>query len=139
MLFSKDVYIKQQMRITSTSIFVEDQGRALKFYTEVLGFNLKADRPANAHQEIRLTSADNPDGTQLLLEPINFAPARIYQLALFEENMPIASFEVDDIEQEYIRLTQADVRFIQEPTISNNIKTAVFDDTCGNYIQIFQL
>ncbi len=129
------------MRISVTSVMVNDQSRALKFYTEVLGFVLKVDVPVGAGGERWLTvvSPDAQEGTQLLLEPMGFAPSRVYQKALFDAGIPAASFAVDDCQAEYERMEKLGVVFKSKPTAMGPVTVAVLEDTCGNLIQIAQM
>ncbi|MFB1482721.1 VOC family protein [Corallococcus sp. RDP092CA] len=129
------------MRISVTSVMVNDQSRALKFYTEVLGFVLKVDVPVGAGGERWLTvvSPDAQEGTQLLLEPMGFAPSRVYQKALFDAGIPAASFAVDDCQAEYERMEKLGVVFKSKPTAMGPVTVAVLEDTCGNLLQIAQM
>lgn len=124
------------MKIHMTSVFVDDQERALRFYTDVLGFALKYDMPAGEYRWLTVVSADAPDGTQLLLEPDVHPAAKSYKEALVADGIPAAQFAVDDVQAEYERLTALGVRFTQPPMEMGPVVTAVFDDTCGNLIQI---
>lgn len=126
------------IRIYVTSVAVEDQERALDFYTRVLGFIKKKDIPLGEHKWLTVVSPDEQSGVELLLEPMAFEPAKVYQRALKDAGIPCTSFEVDDIEKEYQRLTESGVQFSMEPTIAGTVKIAVLDDTCGNYIQLMQ-
>lgn len=126
------------MKIIVTSIFVDDQEKALKFYTETLGFLKKHDLPAGEFRWISLVSPDNPEGTELILEPNNNQAAKDFQMRLFEQGIPVTMFGVDDIEKEYERLSNLGVKFTMPPTKMGNVTIAVFDDTCGNLIQIIQ-
>jgi catechol 2,3-dioxygenase-like lactoylglutathione lyase family enzyme len=127
------------MRINITSVFVDDQRKALRFYTEVLGFNVKHDISMGEHAWLTLVSPESVDGVELLLEPSDHLAVGPFKAALVADGIPYTSFEVDDIEAEYVRLTAAGVRFTQPPTSMGPVSTAVFDDTCGNLIQITQL
>lgn len=127
------------MRIELTSIFVKDQDKALKFYTEKLGFVKKSDIRAGEYRWLTVVSPENKDGTQLVLEPDNNPAAKAYQEAIFNQGVPAASFFVDDIQKEYERLKKLGVKFTMEPTKVTGSTIAVFDDTCGNLIQITQL
>ena len=127
------------MRIELTSIFVNDQDKALKFYTEKLGFVKKLDITAGEYRWLTVVSPENKDGTQLVLEPDNNPAAKAYHEALFKQGAPIASFFVDDIQKEYERLKKLGVKFTMEPTKVTGSTMAVLDDTCGNLIQITQL
>ena len=127
------------MRIYVTSVFVEDQTKALDFYTNVLGFEKKTDIPLGDASWLTVVSAEQPDGTELLLEPSGHPAVRPYKEALVEDGIPAASFAVDDVQAEFDRLRPKGVRFTQEPLQMGGVTTAVFDDTCGNLIQIVQL
>jgi catechol 2,3-dioxygenase-like lactoylglutathione lyase family enzyme len=124
------------MRITITSVLVDDQEKALAFYTDVLGFRTKTDVPLGDHRWLTLVSPDNPDGVELLLEPDEHPAAKPFKAALVEDGIPFTSFAVDDVQLEYERLSALGVRFTQEPTPMGPVTTAVLDDTCGNLIQI---
>jgi predicted enzyme related to lactoylglutathione lyase len=121
---------------------VDDQAKAHTFYTDVLGFVTKLDFPVGEDRWLTVVSADDPDGVQLLLEPNNNPAlnglAQTYQRTLHEHGIAAAAFAVTDIHQEFERLKQHGVRFTQEPTEMGPVTAAVFDDTCGNLIQIFQ-
>ncbi|MBN9687813.1 MULTISPECIES: VOC family protein [unclassified Corallococcus] len=128
------------MRITVMSVMVEDQSRALKFYTEVLGFVLKVDVPVGPKDRwLTVVAPDAQEGTQILLEPMGFAPSRVYQKALFDAGIPAASFGVDDCQAEYERMEKLGVVFKSKPTTLGPVTVAVFEDTCGNLIQIAQM
>jgi catechol 2,3-dioxygenase-like lactoylglutathione lyase family enzyme len=124
------------MRINLTSVLVDDQAKALRFYTEVLGFTKKHDVPLGEHSWLTVVSPEEPDGTELLLEPDGHPAVRPFKEALVEDGIPYASFAVDDVTAEYERLVARGVRFTQPPTEMGPVTTAVFDDTCGNLIQI---
>ena len=124
------------MRITTASVLVDDQEKALRFYTDILGFQLKTDVPAGAFRWLTVVSPEQPDGVELLLEPDAHPAARPFKEALVADGIPWNSFGVTDVRKEYTRLTAAGVRFVQEPTDMGPVVTAVFDDTCGNLIQI---
>lgn len=126
------------MKIIVTSIFVEDQDRALTFYSEKLGFVKKHDVPTGEFRWITLVSSEEQEGTELLLEPNNHPAAKDYQKKLFEDGIPVTMFGVDDIDKEYERLLQLGVKFTMKPTKMGDVTIAVFDDTCGNLIQIAQ-
>ena len=126
------------MKIIVTSIFVEDQDKALQFYSETLGFVKKHDVPAGEFRWITLVSPDDQEGTEIVLEPNNNPIAKDYQNRLFEEGIPVTMFGVEDIHKEYERLLQLGVKFTMKPTKMGDITIAVFDDTCGNLIQIMQ-
>ncbi|MBC8092314.1 MAG: VOC family protein [Pseudonocardia sp.] len=124
------------MRITITSVFVDDQPKALAFYVDVLGFVKKQDVPMGEHRWLTVVSAKDPDGVELLLEPSGHPAVGPFKEALVTDGIPVTSFAVDDAHAEFERLTAAGVRFVQEPTEMGPVTTAVFDDTCGNLIQI---
>ena len=124
------------MRIHLASIFVDDQDKALRFYTEVLGFEKKEDVPVGEYRWLTLVSPGEDDGTQLLLEPDAHPAVRPFKDALVGDGIPFTSFAVDSVEDEYERLRALDVRFTQEPTDLGPVTMAVFEDTCGNLIQI---
>ena len=127
------------MRIKLISIFVDDQDKALRFYTDVLGFVKKFDVPLGAHRWLTVVSPDEPDGVELLLEPDEHPAAKPFKRALVEDGIPFTSFDVNDVNAEYQRLVAAGVRFTQPPVDMGTVITAVFDDTCGNLIQIAQV
>ncbi|MET9222504.1 MULTISPECIES: VOC family protein [unclassified Streptomyces] len=125
------------MRIHLTSVFVDDQAKALAFYTDVLGFVKKYDVPVGEKDRwLTVVSPDEPGGTELLLEPAGHPAVTPYRDALFEDGIPLAQFAVSDVKAEYERLSGLGVRFTQEPLEMGPVTTAVFDDTCGNLIQI---
>lgn len=126
------------MRIVVTSVSVEDQEEALGFYTEVLGFRKKADVPLGEDRWLTVVSPEEPDGVELLLEPSGHPAVKRFKRALVEDGIPFTSFGVEDVEAEHARLEGLGVRFTQPPTAFGDVKTAVFDDTCGNLIQIAQ-
>ncbi|MFF0503544.1 VOC family protein [Streptomyces fimicarius] len=125
------------MRIHVTSVFVHDQDEALRFYTDVLGFEKKHDVPLGGENRwLTVVSPEDPDGTELLLEPDKHPAVKPYTTALFADGIPVASFRVDDVHAEFDRLGKLGVRFTQEPLDMGPVATAVLDDTCGNLIQI---
>ncbi|MXX69394.1 MAG: VOC family protein [Gemmatimonadales bacterium] len=124
------------MRIHLTGVVVNDQQKALRFYTETLGFVVKHNIPVGEHAWITVVSEDAPDGTELLLEPDGHPAVGPYRKALMEDGIPSASFASDDIAAEHERLVAKGVRFVQPPTDLGTVISAVFDDTCGNLIQI---
>jgi catechol 2,3-dioxygenase-like lactoylglutathione lyase family enzyme len=126
------------MKIVVTSVLVDDQAKALRFYTGVLGFVKKEDVPVGDARWLTVVSPDDPDGTELLLEPDGHPAAKPFKAALVEDGIPYTSFGVDDIQAEFRRLSDLGVTFTQEPTEMGPVTTAVFDDTCGNLIQIAQ-
>jgi catechol 2,3-dioxygenase-like lactoylglutathione lyase family enzyme len=124
------------MRVNVTSVYVDDQDKALRFYTEVLGFVKKAEIPMGEARWLTVVSPEDPDGTQLLLEPDGHPAVGPYKRALVEDGIPCTSFAVDDVRGEFERLRSAGVQFTQEPAEMGPVTVAVFDDTCGNLIQI---
>jgi catechol 2,3-dioxygenase-like lactoylglutathione lyase family enzyme len=126
------------MKIVVTSVLVDDQEKALRFYTDVLGFEKKQDIPTGDARWLTVVSPQDPDGTELLLEPDAHPAAKPFKLALVEDGIPYTSFGVDDIKADFKRLSGRGVRFTQPPTEMGPVTTAVFDDTCGNLIQIAQ-
>jgi catechol 2,3-dioxygenase-like lactoylglutathione lyase family enzyme len=124
------------MKINVMSVMVDDQAKALRFYTEVLGFVKKTEIPLGGHSWLTVVSPEVPDGTELSLEPDEHPAARPFKRALVEDGIPFTSFAVDDVAAEYERLVGRGVRFTQPPTDMGTVTTAVFDDTCGNLIQI---
>ena len=124
------------MRINVTSVLVDDQEKALRFYTDILGFVKKTDIPVGDAKWLTVVSPDEPDGVELLLEPDGHPAARPFKEALVSDGIPYTSFAVDDVHAEHERLTGLGVTFIQPPTEMGPMTTAVFDDTCGNLIQI---
>ena len=126
------------IRIDVTSVIVPNQDAALKFYTEVLGFQKKLDIPLGEAKWLTVVSVDEPDGTQLLLEPAGIPGTKEYQGDMFAQGIPLVSFAVKDVEKEYQRLVKKGVVFQATPKKSGAVTTAVFDDTCGNLVQIFQ-
>ena len=126
------------MRINLTSVSVDDQAKALRFYTETLGFRLKHNIPLGENAWITVVSEEAPEGTELVLEPAEHPAVRRYRTALVEDGIPFASFAVDDVEAEHERLVAEGVRFVQPPTDLGTVITAVFDDSCGNLIQIME-
>lgn len=126
------------MKIMVTSLFVEDQDKALEFYSEKLGFVKKEDVPVGEFRWITLVSPDEQDGTELLLEPNNHPAAKEYQKNIFADGIPATMFGVADINKEYKRLLEQGVKVTMEPTKMGELTIAVFDDTCGNLIQIVE-
>ncbi len=124
------------MRIQLTSVLVDDQDKAVRFYTDVLGFQVKTDVPLGEHRWVTVVSPDAPDGTELVLEPDEHPAVRPFKQALVTDGIPFTSFAVDEVTAEYQRLRGLGVRFTQEPVAMGPVTTAVFDDTCGNLIQI---
>jgi catechol 2,3-dioxygenase-like lactoylglutathione lyase family enzyme len=124
------------VRITLTSIYVDDQDKALRFYTEVLGFLRKTEIPMGEHRWLTVVSPDDPDGVELLLEPDGHPAARPFKAALVADGIPFTSFAVADVHAETERLRGLGVTFTQEPLSMGPVTTAVLDDTCGNLVQI---
>jgi catechol 2,3-dioxygenase-like lactoylglutathione lyase family enzyme len=126
------------MKIHLSSVFVDDQDKALRFYTDVLGFVKKTEVPLGDHRWLTVVSPEDPDGTELVLEPDSHPAVKPYRAALAEDGIPATSFAVDDVHAEFDRLRGLGVRFTQEPLEMGPVTTAVLDDTCGNLIQIAQ-
>ena len=126
------------MKIVITSVLVDDQEKALRFYTDVLGFKKKHDVPMGHHRWLTVVSTSDPEGVELLLEPDEHPAAKPFKKALLEDGIPCTSFGVDDIKAEYDRLRKTGVHFTQPPVAMGPVTTAVLDDTCGNLIQIAQ-
>jgi catechol 2,3-dioxygenase-like lactoylglutathione lyase family enzyme len=124
------------VRINLASVLVDDQQKALRFYTDVLGFVKKTEVPLGEHSWLTVVSPDDPDGVELVLEPDEHPAARPFKDALVADGIPFTSFAVDDVHTEYERLTGLGVTFTQQPTVMGPVTTAVLDDTCGNLIQI---
>jgi catechol 2,3-dioxygenase-like lactoylglutathione lyase family enzyme len=124
------------VRINLTSVLVDDQDKALRFYTEVLGFEKKTEIPLGEHRWLTVVSPDDPDGVELVLEPDEHPAARPFKEALVTDGIPFTSFAVADVHAESERLRGLGVTFTQEPAQMGSVTTAVFDDTCGNLIQI---
>lgn len=125
--------------ITTTSVYVDDQDKALAFYTDVLGFVKKTDMPAGGARWLTVVSADAPDGVELLLEPDGHPAAKAFKEALVADGIPFTSFGVPDVEQAYDELRAKGVSFLQPPTLIGRVTTAVLDDTCGNLLQLASL
>ena len=126
------------MRIVVSSIFVDDQDKALDFYTSKLGFVKKTEVPLGEHKWLTVVAPDNQEGTELLLEPDSHPAVQPFKQALLQDGIPFTSFAVDDIQAEYERLQAAGVVFTQPPVAMGPVTTAVLDDTCGNLIQLAQ-
>jgi len=126
------------MKIKLNSVMVADQDKALKFYTEILGFVKKNDIPMGEFRWLTVVSPEEPNGTEVVLEPMGFSPARTYQKALFEAGIPLTAFQVDDIQKEYARMKKLGVVFKGEPTQTGPVTLCAFEDTCGNLIQLYQ-
>ncbi len=126
------------MRIALTSVMVDDQTRALDFYTNVLGFEMRMDVPAGEYRFITVASPEGSDDVQLMLEPNAHPAARTFQAALYADGIPATSFASSDVQAEYERLTARGVVFRSPPTAMGPVTVATFDDTCGNLIQLHQ-
>jgi predicted enzyme related to lactoylglutathione lyase len=127
------------MKIRLTNVFVTDQSRAFTFYTEALGFVRKSDITAGNYRWLTVVSPEEHDGPELLLEPNDNPAAKTFQESIFRQGIPAAMFFVDDIRKEYQRLTQMGVKFTKGPTQTPGSTIVVFDDTCGNLIQLTQM
>lgn len=124
------------MRITLASVLVDDQDKALRFYTEVLGFTKKTEVPLGRHRWLTVVSPEDPAGVELVLEPDEHPAVKPFKEALVQDGIPFTSFAVNDVHREHDRLSALGVRFTQEPLTAGPVTTAVLDDTCGNLIQI---
>jgi predicted enzyme related to lactoylglutathione lyase len=127
------------MKIKLLTVFVDDQAKALKFYTEILDFVKKADVTAYDYRWLTVVSPEEPEGTQLQLAPNTNPAAKTYQEAIFKQGNPAAMFYVDDVQKEYQRLKELGVKFTTEPTKTPGSTIVVLDDTCGNLLQLTQL
>lgn len=127
------------MKIKLSSVFVDDQDTALKFYTEVLGFIKKTDIPVGEDKWLTVVSPDGPDDIELVLEPGSNPAVQTFQKKLFEQGIPLTAFAVDDIQKEYERMKDLGVVFTMEPTQAGPVTVAIFNDTCGNLIQLYQV
>ena len=125
------------MRIKLTSIMVDDQAKALAFYTDVLGFTTKSDFPVGEYRWITVTAKDRDD-LELALEPNANPAAKAFQAAMFSQGIPLTAFEVDDLNAEFARLSSRGVAFTQKPTAMGAVSIAIFADGCGNLIQLYQ-
>ena len=126
------------MEIYVTSVFVDDQEKALNFYTNILGFEKKNDVPVGEFRWLTVTGKAKPNGTELLLEPSNHTAVPDFKTKLVADGIPAVSFEVDNIDAQFTRLTDLGVEFIQEPMDAGDVKMAVLDDTCGNLVQLVE-
>lgn len=126
------------MRITMTSVFVDDQEKARRFYTEVLGFATKHDVPVGEYRWITVVSPEGPEELELVLEPNANPAARAFQGAMFDQGIPVTSFESRDVEGDFVRLKGLGVVFVMPPTRAGPVTIARFADTCGNLIQLHQ-
>ena len=124
------------MKINLASVFVDDQDKALSFYTETLGFVKKTEVPVGEGKWLTVVSPEDPDGVELVLEPSDHPAVKPFRDAIVADGIHYTSFAVGDVEAEYERLSARGVKFVQEPTSMGPVTTAVFDDTCGNLIQI---
>lgn len=127
------------MKMWVMSVFVDDQAKALDFYTTVLGFEKKEDIPLGAHRWLTVVPAENPDGVQLLLEPSEHPAVPPYKQALVADGIPGVSFQVDNLAAEHERLAAVGVEFAQSPTDAGPMRIAVFNDTCGNLVQLVEM
>ncbi len=127
------------MRIYITSVFVDDQDKAEKFYTDALGFKVKHDIPLGKNRWLTVVSEEDPDGTELLLEPSDHPAARPFKAAIFADGIAAHAFQVQDLDAEWKKLHERGVKFVMEPTDAGSVRMAVFDDTCGNLIQLIQM
>lgn len=127
------------MKIHVTSVFVDDQDRAERFYTEILGFTVKHDIPLGDHRWLTVVSAEDPEGIELLLEPGDHPAVGPYREAIFADGIAAHSFQVQDLDAEWKKLTDRGVRFVTEPMDAGSVHMAVFEDTCGNLIQLIQI
>ncbi len=127
------------MRIYVTSVFVDDQAKALDFYTRMLGFKVKNDVPVGEHRWLTVVSPEDPEGTELLLEPGDHPAVGPYKTALVEDGIPATSIKVDNLDSEYQRLVSLGVSFTQKPMDAGPVRMAVLDDTCGNLIQLIEM
>ena len=128
------------MRISLTSVPIADYDQALAFYTSVLGFEKKRDIPlGDGARWLTVVSPEEPNGTEVVLEPMGFPPARTYQKALFEAGIPLTAFQVEDIQKEYARMKKLGVVFKGEPKKTGPVTLCAFEDTCGNLIQLYQV
>jgi len=127
------------MKVRWISVLVDDQKKALKFYTELLGFIKKTDVPMGEYSWLTVVSKEEPDGVEVVLEPMGFAPAKVYQKALKDAGIPLTMFYVDNVQSEFERLEKLGVKFSMKPTQMGPTTIVVFDDTCGNNIQLIQV
>ena len=127
------------MKIKLSSLIVDDQEKALTFYTRVLGFVKKTDIPAGKYRWLTVVSPEAPDEVELALEPNGNPASQVYQKALFDQGIPLTAFQVDDIQAEYERMKALGVVFRSEPTATGPVTIVLFEDTCGNLIQLYQV
>jgi predicted enzyme related to lactoylglutathione lyase len=126
------------MKIKLHSVLVDDQDKALKFYTQVLGFIKKQDIPVGEFKWLTVVSPEEPEGTELVLEPDDNPASKAFKKSIYEQGIPFTALQVDDIQKEYERMQALGVKFTQPPIQMGPVSQAVFDDTCGNLIQIYQ-
>jgi catechol 2,3-dioxygenase-like lactoylglutathione lyase family enzyme len=126
------------MKIKLNSVFVDDQDKALKFYTEILGFLKSKEIPLGEFKWLTVVSPEEPEGTELVLEPNNNPASKTFQSALVKQGIPLTAFAVQDVQKEYERMKKLGVVFTVKPTQTGPTIVAVFDDTCGNLIQLYQ-
>lgn len=127
------------MKIYVTSVFVDDQDKAEKFYTEALGFTVKHNIPLGENRWLTVVSPEDPEGTELLLEPSDHPAVAPYKEAIVADGIAAHSFQVQDLDAEWKKLTERGVKFVTEPMDAGAVQMAVFDDTCGNLIQLIQM
>ncbi len=127
------------MKIYVTSVFVDDQDKAEKFYCDILGFSVKTNVPVGEYRWLTVVSSEEPEGTELLLEPSNHPAVKPYRDALVGDGIPAHSFQVKDLDAERKRLGELNVNFVQEPMDAGPVRMATFDDTCGNLIQLIEM
>jgi catechol 2,3-dioxygenase-like lactoylglutathione lyase family enzyme len=127
------------MKVKLVSVLVKNQDQALLFYTEKLGFVKKTEIPMGEHKWLTVVSAQEPEGVEVVLEPLGFPPAKVFTEALFAAGIPLTAFYCEDVDAEFSRLQGLGVVFSMQPTVMGPVKLAVFDDTCGNNIQIFHV
>lgn len=127
------------MKVYVTSVFVDDQDKAERFYTDVLGFKVKNNIPLGENRWLTVVSSEDPEGTEVLLEPSNHPAVKPYRDALVSDGIPAHSFQVNNLDAERKRLGDQGVNFVQEPMSAGSVRMAVFDDTCGNLIQLIEM
>ena len=132
------IKVSNMLKIYVASVPVDNQDKALNFYTKILGFIKKNEVPLGEYKWLTVVSPDEQSGVELLLEPMAFEPAKLYQKSLKEAGIPWTSFAVGDVEREFERLKELGVKFSIPPKEAGTVKIAVLDDTCGNYIQLMQ-
>ena len=127
------------MKVYITSVPVDNQSKALDFYTNKLGYQVKHDIPLGENRWLTLTAKDDPDGVELLLEPSDHPAVLPFKTAIFNDGIPYTSFQVNDLDAEFARLAELEVEFLMNPTAAGSVKMAVLNDTCGNYIQLIEI